>query len=65
MSLTKRNKKGITTKRVQYIKGKVILSKSQFNGISTYTESYYYSIKSIVITLLFIIAIITSHLAII
>ena len=65
MSLTKRNKKGITTKRVQFIKGKIILSKSQFNGISTYTESYYYSIKPLIITLLFIIAIITSHLVII
>ena len=59
------NKKGITTKRVQYKKGKIILSKSQFNGISTYTESYYYSVKPIVIALLFIIAIVTSHLAII
>ena len=62
------NKKGITTKRVQFIKGKIILSKSQFNGISTYTESNYYSVKPIIafiITLLFIIAIITSHLAII
>ena len=59
------NKKGITTKRVQVIKGKIILSKSQYNGISTYTESRYYSVKPIIITLLFIIAIITSHLAII
>lgn len=60
-----RNKKGITTKRVQYIKGRIILSKSQFNGITTYTEFYYYSVKTIVITLLFVIAIITSHLVII
>ena len=59
------NKKGITTKRVQFIKGKIILSKSQYNGISTYTESYYFSIKPIIITLLFIIATITSHLYII
>ena len=59
------NKKGITTKRVQFIKGKIILSKSQFNGISTYTESYYFSIKPIIITLLFIIATIASHLYII
>lgn len=59
------NKKGITTKRVQYNKGKVILSKSKYNGITTYTESYYYSIKTIVITLLVIIATITSHLYII
>lgn len=58
-------KKGITTKRIQYNKGNIILSKSQYNGISTYTESYYLSIKTIVITLLFIIAIITSHLYII
>lgn len=59
------NKKGITTKRVQFIKGKVIFSKSQFNGISTYTESYYLSVKPFIITLLFIIAIVTSHLFII
>ena len=65
MNITKRNKKGITTKRVQYIKGKIIFSKSQYNGISTYTESYYLSIRTIIITLLFIIAIITSHLYII
>lgn len=58
-------KKGITTKRVQYKKGKLILSKSQYNGISTYTESNYYSVKPFIITLLFIIAIITSHLYII
>ena len=65
MSLTKRNKKGITTKRVQFIKGNIILSKSQYNGISTYTEFYYYSIKPLIITLLVVIAIITSHLVII
>ena len=59
------NKKGITTKRVQYNKGKIILSKSQYNGITTYTESYYYSIKPLIFTLIFIIAIVTSHLAII
>lgn len=59
------NKKGITTKRVQYKKGQIILSKSQFNGISTYTESYYYSVKPFIITLIFIIATITSHLYII
>ena len=65
MSNINQAKKGITTKRVQYNKGKIILSKSQYNGISTYTESYYYSVKSIVIVLLFIIATITSHLTII
>ena len=65
MTTTKRVKKGITTKRVQFIKGKIILSKSQYNGISTYTESNYYSVKPSIMTLLFIIAIITSHLAII
>ena len=65
MTYTKRAKKGITTKRVQYKKGHIILSKSQFNGISTYTESNYYSIKPIIITFIFIIAIITSHLYII
>ena len=65
MTTTKTAKRGITTKGVQYNKGKIILSKSQYNGISTYTESYYYSIKPLIITLLFIIAIITSHLTII
>lgn len=65
MSNNKQAKKGITTKRVQYNKGKIILSKSQYNGITTYTESNYYSIKTIVIILLFIIATITSHLTII
>lgn len=60
-----RNKKGITTKRVQYNKGRIILSKSKYNGISTYTESYYYSIKPLIFTLLFIIATIVSHLYII
>lgn len=65
MFTTKTAKRGITTKRVQYNKGKIILSKSQFNGISTYTESYYFSIKPIIITFIFIIAIITSHLTII
>ena len=59
------NKKGVITKRAQYKKGQIILSKSQFNGISTYTESNYYSIKPFIITLLFIIAIIASHLSII
>lgn len=59
------NKKGITTKKVQFIKGKIILSKSQYNGISTYTESYYLSIKPLIITLIFIIATIASHLYII
>ena len=59
------NKKGVMTKRVQYNKGKIILSRSQYNGISTYTESHYLSIKPLIITLLFIIAIITSHLYII
>ena len=59
------SRRGITTKRVQYNKGKVILSKSQYNGVTTYTESYYYSVKPFIITLLFILAIITSHLAII
>ena len=62
---TKRAKKGVTTKRIQYNKGKIILSKSQFNGITTYTESYYYSVKPFIITLLFIIAIVTSHLTVI
>ena len=61
----KQAKKGITTKRVQFIKGKLVLSKSQYNGITTYTESYYYSVKTVIIALLFIIAIITSHLYII
>lgn len=56
------NKKGVITKRVQYNKGKLILSKSQYNGITTYTESYYYSVKPFIIALLFILAIITSHL---
>lgn len=65
MRNTKHNKKGVTTKLIQYNKGKIILSKSKYNGISTYTESYYYSIKSIIITLLVVIAIITSHLVII
>lgn len=59
------NKKGVSVKKLQYNKGKIILSKSQFNGVTTYTESHYYSIKPFIITLLFIIAIITSHLAII
>ena len=58
------NKKGITTKKVQYSKGKIILSKSHYNGISTYTESSYYSVMPFIITLLFILAIITSHLTI-
>lgn len=65
MSNNKHIKKGVITKRVQYNKGKVILSKSQYNGISTYTESYYYSVKPFIITFLFIIATITSHLYII
>lgn len=59
---TKRAKKGVITKRMQYKKGKVILSRSQYNGNSTYTEFYYYSVKPFIITFLFIIAIITSHL---
>lgn len=59
------NKKGITTKRVQYNKGKIIFSTSKYNGISTYTESYYYSVKPFIITFLVIIAIITNHLTII
>ena len=61
-------KKGVSVKKLQYKKGQIILSKSQFNGISTYTESNYYSVKptiAFIITLLFIIAIITSHLYII
>lgn len=62
MSNINQAKKGITTKRVQYNKGKIILSRSQYNGITTYTESNYYSVKPLIITLLFIIAIITSHL---
>ena len=59
------NKKGVITKRVQYNKGKIILSKSKYNGITTYTESYYYSVKPFIITFIFILAIVTSHLVII
>lgn len=65
MSITKRNKKGVSVKRLQYKKGKIILSKSQYNGIGTYIESNYYSIKPFIITFIFIIAIVTSHLYII
>lgn len=62
---TKRAKKGVITKCIQYKKGKLILSKSQYNGVTTYTEFYYYSVKPFIITFLFIIAIVTSHLTII
>lgn len=65
MRNNKQAKKGVITKRVQYNKGKLILSKSQYNGVTTYTESYYYSVKPFIITLLFILAIVTSHLAVI
>lgn len=59
------NKKGVSVKKLQYKKGQIIISKSTYNGIGTYIESNYYSIKPIIITLLVIIAIITSHLSII
>lgn len=59
------NKKGVSVKKLQYKKGQIIISKSTYNGIGTYIESYYFSVKTIIITLLVIIAIITSHLTII
>ena len=59
------NKKGVSVKKLQYKKGQIIISKSTYNGIGTYIESNYYSVKPFIITLLFIIAITTSHLYII
>lgn len=52
-------------KKIQYNKGQIVVSNSHYNGISTYTESYYYSVKPFIITLLFVLAIITSQLSII